>query len=572
VNHKIAKKLKIKKYSGFALPTVLISSLIMLAVLMMSVVSTSAVRSALDVQYYDQLSKNASEAGLAYAQACLSINDGKPLWSTANPLKPNTDCSGIKIPGNDNDYILLDKNIKTSFVVNLPSTDAVGRATNLLVDSSTSLLRSSDSDSAWRVYGQTSRLNQSVQTRKKIVSGDSHTCAILFDNKIVCWGRDNYGQLGDGDSSTASRHLPSLIAPGAMGNTYQATDLTAGAFHTCAIFNAETYCWGYNQYATLGIGSSDINPHSLPIKISSTLNNLKTVVAGNTGSCALTNLIGSDIYTYCWGRNDSGQVGNASTLSVGESPYNGVSPPAGVRRTVTAGDYIKNFTSLMLGHSHTCAINSSSKVYCWGSDLYGQLGNNSTSSTSNSIPLIVQYSSGSDFVAQSLGKVSGSVQHSCAIVSVPPINKAYCWGFNSSGQLGTSNNSNALNPTAVTATSGNVLYNKNVQKLAMGSFNTCVVADSKVYCWGSNTYGQLGDGTTVPKNYPVAVVTAGTPMDNRTITDVSVGNGFVCAVDLEGNAYCWGHNNYGQLGKTPSETIEPKPIATFSQTSVDYKF
>jgi len=144
---------------GFALPTILISSVIMLTVLLVSVSSTTAIRSAILTQYYSQLAQVAGDAGVAYAQACLAQNSNVPLWNDAKPLTPSTDCSGNTLglicPGAVNCYVSLNGNVRSSFKVGLPTLDANGKASKIPNTGYVQVLRTSTGD-VWRTYNQPS--------------------------------------------------------------------------------------------------------------------------------------------------------------------------------------------------------------------------------------------------------------------------------------------------------------------------------------------------------------------------------------------------------------------------------
>lgn len=144
--------------NGFALPSVLIASIIMLTVLLASVVSTAAVRVSLTKQYYNQLSQTSADAGIAYATACLAANAGKPLWTSVNPLTVSTDCSGnllagYSCPTESRCHVTVspDGLFRSDFSVPLPALDADGNATVITSNGIINMLRKSDSI-VWQTY------------------------------------------------------------------------------------------------------------------------------------------------------------------------------------------------------------------------------------------------------------------------------------------------------------------------------------------------------------------------------------------------------------------------------------
>lgn len=127
---------------GFALPTILIASVIMLTVLVAAISASSSVRSGLDSQYYNKLASEAAESGVAYAQDCMSKNSGVPQWSDSMPLRPNTDCAGTKVAGLPA-YVMSTSEARTTFTVGFPDTTSSGVAVNVSATGTIELLRKS---------------------------------------------------------------------------------------------------------------------------------------------------------------------------------------------------------------------------------------------------------------------------------------------------------------------------------------------------------------------------------------------------------------------------------------------
>lgn len=171
--------MKFRKSGGFALPSVLISSLIMMSVLIVSVAATSALRASMSDQYYNELAKSASRSGVAYAQACLEENAGAVTWSDDLPLAPNTDCRGAQLPGvacDENSIdpkcsVYIKENIRSTFSVGLPTLDVGGAVSKVTAIGKTKLLRKSNA-TAWRQYTQTSQLSISNPTQSTLASAD----------------------------------------------------------------------------------------------------------------------------------------------------------------------------------------------------------------------------------------------------------------------------------------------------------------------------------------------------------------------------------------------------------------
>ena len=254
------------------------------------------------------------------------------------------------------------------------------------------------------------------------------------------------------------------------------------------------------------------------------------ITIGYGHTCALTN----EGKAYCWGLNNHGQLGNNSTTN-SRIPV-AVQMPAGV-----------SFKSIAAGYYHTCAFTTTGQAYCWGRGGSGQLGNNST--TNSSIPVAVQMPAG---VARFQSITAGG-EYTCALTNE---GKAYCWGQGSNGQLGNNSTTNSSIPVAVQMPAGVARF----QSIAIGYAHTCALTnEGKAYCWGWNYRGQLGNNSTTNSSTPVAVqMPAGVSFQS-----IAAVYHHACALTNEGKTYCWGLNEYGQLGNN-STTNSSIPLAVSS--------
>jgi len=201
------------------------------------------------------------------------------------------------------------------------------------------------------------------------------------------------------------------------------------------------------------------------------------------------------------------------------------------------------------GTGHSCSLYSNSSVYCWGSNFFGALGDASTAGDSNvHEPGWVDLGVGRTATSIAHGGVAS--YHGCAILDN---NSLSCWGWNGQGQLGLGNTTNQGAATFVDLGTG-----RSPIKVTLGQLHTCVLLDNKsVYCMGDNTYGQVGDGTTVDKNSPT-FVDFGT---GRYAVDIESGHVHTCALLDNGSVSCWGYNAYGQLGL--GHTTTPVSVPTY---------
>jgi alpha-tubulin suppressor-like RCC1 family protein len=183
----------------------------------------------------------------------------------------------------------------------------------------------------------------------KIVTGGSHTCARRPDATMLCWGANEYGQLGSGDRASSSRPVEVTALASRVAR------LAAGANHTCAQTpEGDLYCWGDNRYGQLGTG--DRTNQLLPKKVAGTADASAKVFAGGGHSCA-THADGS---FWCWGDNRSGQLGLGDTQP---------------RLSATRIDALGNdVVAAYAGGAHTCALKTDGSVWCWGNNQYNQLG------------------------------------------------------------------------------------------------------------------------------------------------------------------------------------------------------
>ena len=336
-------------------------------------------------------------------------------------------------------------------------------------------------------------------------------CALTPRGAAYCWGLNDSAQLGDGTTTNRSRPTPV-----AGGLTF--ADITLGYDHTCGLTAAgKAYCWGRNEFGQVGDAST--TDRLVPVPVAGSLVFTK-LAAGGSHTCGL----GEDGTIYCWGRNDYGQLGD-STDRIRVSP----TPVHGSLR----------FVQLAAGGFHTCGIADSGLAYCWGLNLWGHLGDGTM--TDRRIPTAVV--GGITFASISAGH-----RHTCALT---PNGGAQCWGENF-GQLGTGDFTSSNVPVAV---SGGLSFTT----IDAGSGpQTCAIVESgQTYCWGDGQSGELGNGEEhFNSTVPIATV-------NGLLTS-QVSLGFLCACVLtqDRTVYWWGYNNDGQVGDgTTTQRIVPTLVA-----------
>lgn len=246
---------------------------------------------------------------------------------------------------------------------------------------------------------------------------------------------------------------------------------------------------------------------------------------------------------YTWGYNDAGQLGTGGS---GPAEYSTV-PVAVVTDGVLAGKVV---AAVGGGSNHSFAL-ANGRVYTWGANGSGQLGNNS--STGNTTPVTV--STAGVLGTQTVTAVAGGGSYNLALAN----GKVYAWGNNFYGSLGNGTNTNSTVPVAV-STAG-VLNGQTITAVTSGGTHGLVVANGQAFAWGNNFYGQLGNGTTAHSNIPVPVSTAGA-LNGQTVTAVAGGVNHSLAL-ANGQVYAWGFNFYGQLGTgTTADSSVPVVVST----------
>jgi alpha-tubulin suppressor-like RCC1 family protein len=327
---------------------------------------------------------------------------------------------------------------------------------------------------------------------KQVTGGLSFTLFVTNDNRVLGFGGNNVGQMGDTTSTSAVATAASLsLLPRSRNATL--VSVSAGtSFGSVVLSDYSVWTWGYNSVGQLGIGSTSSTPTRTPVQLSGLTGVKAFQVSCGDSHCLLLTKDGS---VWSWGANSNGQLGDgtATSAKTGWLPYKILGILA-----------IKNSVTVFAATYHSMTISQDGVVYAWGDNSYGQLGNNATYSSSSPrlLPDVVN-------VPGMVVGVTGGDTHSCALNSI-----------------------------------------------------------GAVYCWGSNTYGQIGDGTTKRRLLPTKVI----GLTNTTIVKIASSRpGHVIALSNAGVVYTWGSNSNGQLSNANSSitfnsvpTIVVPPVTTFS--------
>jgi alpha-tubulin suppressor-like RCC1 family protein len=402
-------------------------------------------------------------------------------------------------------------------------------------------------------------------TATKLTAGYVHSCAVLTDNTSKCWGSNGVGKLGNGTTTDAP-------TPVVVTGVTNATDIVSGVHHSCALLSGGTVkCWGQGTWNGQ-IGTGDFKNTFTPVDIPLTgveeiyrgeyftmaiLNSGEVAYWGGSGEMSgrgqTTSVqvpthipqhddalmisfgishgchLGSDKKVQCWGRNDTGHLGNGAVYP--DAPT--IFLPAPVVGSLEG-------EKIWTGYGTTWILMADGSVNTFGRNEYGGAGNGAAGDL---------FSPTSVIGVTNPIDISGGLRHGCFVQSDKTVD---CVGYGPNGQLG---NGASVNSTSLVDVTGLT----DVESIVSGFHHTCALkSDKTVWCWGHNLYGQLGDGTTSNRNVPVQV----------SLTNikqlVANGNG-VCALKQEGEVYCWGINDQGQMADgTKNNDLSPKKIQGLS--------
>ncbi|MFM7679438.1 MAG: hypothetical protein ACKO83_11380, partial [Roseiflexaceae bacterium] len=354
----------------------------------------------------------------------------------------------------------------------------------------------------------------------KITLNYGAACALASIGNVYCWGSNwRYGQLGIGSpmpSSGFSYNPVPVVMP--AGVTF--TDIDADGYNACALTSTgAAYCWGdNNDYGKGNLGNGTTTWSSMPVAVSMPTGvTFVQIDVGSRTTCALT----AAGQAYCWGDNNYGQLGNGKTgLQQGWS-----TTPVAVQLPVEGMDTAV-FTNISTSGATTCAVSTTGAVYCWGMSDLGQAGNGGAVGGWWHLPRQVSLPAG---VTITRVHVGGST---CAVATS---GSAYCWGNNQFGAFGNGTTSDGLTgnnqPNAVTMPTGVSFHT-----IKPSGHNCALTTTGTVYCWGNNSYGQLGIGDRSNRTLPVLV----TGLTGVTSIDTDGYN--TCATLSNGTIKCWGIN------------------------------
>lgn len=407
-------------------------------------------------------------------------------------------------------------------------------------------------------FGYTANATLSVIAPAKIVSGNYNSCVIFSDGSLKCWGEAGSGQLlsgGTADRGDAANEMGINNPFVNVGTGLTVKDLDIGGGHMCAILsNDKVKCWGLNNYGQLGLGDilnkgdgAGESGDSLPYVDLGTGRTAKKIAAGTSHSCAILD----NNQLKCWGRNNSGQLGLGDTTSRGTtSGQMGDSLPV---IALGVGKYAKEISA---GGAHTCAILNDDTMKCWGANAAGQLLIGSTSARGDGANEM-----GDFLVAGNLGtsvyatSVLAGTTNNCAILNTGAIK---CWGNGTSGKLGIGSTATIgdapgeLGNALVASNMGTGLTVLAASQDDSGSHTCSILSNDTVKCWGLGTNGALGLGNSntigdaggeMGDLLPAVDLGSGVYADQ-----ISLGIYHACVLTDDKRVKCFGRATSGALG------------------------
>lgn len=297
---------------------------------------------------------------------------------------------------------------------------------------------------------------------KQVVSGSEHVCALKNDGTVWCWGYNSFGQVGTGIAVGSGSATWSPVQVPTLTGVKQ---ISAGSHHNCALAgSAETFCWGRNNFGQLG--NNTTTNSATPVKVlygSFSLIGGELIASSDSHTCVM--MTGR---LFCWGLNTNGQLGDGTTTN---------------RSSAVAINAVGAVTQLALGSAHSCALRADGTLRCWGGNGSGQLGNGTT--TQSLTPVTVGLTG--------VKQIATSLDATCALRSDSGVS---CWGNNGFGQVGDGTGETKLTPVSVIGT------NPAVRSIS-GAFSNflAVRADQSMLGWGSNSSGihcDNGEGRFLP--------------------------------------------------------------------------
>ena len=356
----------------------------------------------------------------------------------------------------------------------------------------------------------------------KIGSGYSHTIILDNSGKLYAWGKNTDGQLGDGTNNQRNDQI--LINTGGILNKV-IVSIVCGGIHSTALDNTgKVYAWGANGDGQLGDGTNVYKNTSTLINTGAIANKvIVSIACGYSHTIALDNT-GK---VYAWGANGDGQLGDGTS---------GTGTNKNTPILINTGAIMdKIIVSIACGSNHTIALDNNGNLYAWGKNIFGQLGDGTN--VFKNTPILINRA----IINNTIVSITCGGSHTIALDNT---GKVYIWGYNRNGEFGDGTNVDKNIPTLI---NNGDIANKVIVSI-LGGYNHTIAIDNtgKLYSWGYNGKGQVGNGNTTNQYNPILINTG--DIANKLIVYIACGQFYTMALDNTGKLYAWGDNGVGQLG------------------------
>ena len=371
----------------------------------------------------------------------------------------------------------------------------------------------------------TSTTNDTTQ----IFLGGYHSSAITQDEAVYIWGRNMYGGLGDGTKISKSTPMD-ITSELNLKSREEVIQMSLGIYHSAALTSrGRLLTWGNNQYGQLGDDSTIDRLSPVDVTSQFNLNNDETIIQVSFNGIS-SSAITSEGRIFIWG---------AKALEIGFLIPQTVPLDITSEFNLNAGEKI---IQVSLGGYHFLAITSEGRIFTWGNNENGQLGDGTTTYSSVPVDITSQFGLDSD---EKIIKASLGESHSSTITSKGRI---FTWGNNDSGQLGDGTTTDILIPNNITENFNLNIDEKIIQVSLGGYHSSAITSEGRIFTWGSNFGGKLGDGTTEDRTNPTDITTQFNLDTDEKIIQVALGLFHTSAITSKGRVFTWGQNESGQLG------------------------
>jgi len=385
---------------------------------------------------------------------------------------------------------------------------------------------------------------------EKVITGGDHSFGITSTKRVFSWGYNAYGQLGDG--LTTNRYIPIEITSRfglLIGETIM--DISVGDVHTFAITSyRRVFAWGNNDYCQLGDGTNIQRASPVTISFDLAIDDMIIkIITHKLHSFAIT----KNGKVFSWGANYNGQLGNGNNL------LTMIPTEITTNFDLSQGEKI---TKIVLGKFYSLAISSSNRVFSWGYNQHGQLGDGSFEK--RNLPLDITGNFNLN-IGETIIDLSAANNHSLAVSST---GRVFSWGFNQYGRLGDGTYQNKNTPVDITE-EFDLSSNETITKVLAGEHHSLALSsNNRIFAWGYNQFGQLGDGSQEIRYLPVDITLNLGLTELETIDDLVVGEQHNILTTSHGRFLVWGYNYYGQLGLSNSWVPEELEYLELKETKL----